>query len=211
MSARVRPLVAGIVAMAATALVFSGCTLSNSSTARSTPTPPSDQPYPTPSPTATPTPTTPSADVTASPTPTPLGRPTPTPSPSPSPSSEPTTAARVVYGHLESIARTADGYAISYRAATRCVTVKAPTCKPKPDDVFADDSWLAKPAKKSTSSPLAPKATGSVKVKGKTVELSVAALTPLPAPGGLVVDLRSAPIPVKITVDRAVARIVQLQ
>jgi len=209
MSARVRPLVAGIVALAATAVVFSGCTLSNSSTAESTPTPASDQPYPTPSPTATPTPTTPSADVTASPTPTPSGRPTPTPSPSPSP--EPTTAARVVYGHLESIARTADGYAVSYRAATRCVAVKAPTCTPKPDDVFADDSWLAKPAKKATNSPLAPKATGSVKVKGKTVELSVAALTPLPAPGGLVVDLRSAPIPVKITVDRAVTRIVQLQ
>ena len=209
MSARMRPLVAGIVAVAATAVVFSGCTLSNSSTALSTPTPASDQPYPTPSPTETPTATAPSADVTASPTPTPSGRPAPTPSPSPSP--EPTTAARVVYGHLESIARTADGYAVSYRAATRCVEVKAPTCKPKADDVFADDSWLAKPAKKATSSPLATKATGSVKVKGKTVELSVAALTPLPAPGGLVVDLRSAPIPVKITVDGAVTRIVQLQ
>jgi hypothetical protein len=42
------------------------------------------------------------------------------------------------------------------------------------------------------------------------VELSVAALTPLPAPGGLVVDLRSAPIAVKITMAKEVTRIDQL-
>jgi hypothetical protein len=208
MSWRARPLVAGIVAVASTAVVLTGCSLSNSSTARSTPTPASDQPYPTPSPTETPTPT-PSADVTASPTPTPTGTPTPTPSPSPSP--EPTTAAHAVYAYLDSVARTGDGYAVSYRTATRCVAVKAPTCKPKPDDVFADGSWLAKPAKKATRSPLAPKATGSVKVKGKTVELSIAALTPLPAPGGLVVDLRSTPMAVKVTADTGVTRIAQLQ
>lgn len=206
MSWRARPLVAGIVAVASTAVVLTGCSLSNSSTARSTPTPASDQPYPTPSPTETPTPT-PSADVTASPSPTPTATPTPTPTPSP----EPTTAAHVVYGYLDSVARTGDGYAVSYRTATRCVAVKAPTCKPKPGDVFADGSWLAKPAKKATGSPLAPKATGGVKVAGKTVELSIAALTPLPAPGGLVVDLRSAPIAVKITVDTAVTKVAQLQ
>lgn len=115
-----------------------------------------------------------------------------------------------MYGYLDSIARTGDGYTVSYRAATRCLAVKAPTCKPDPDDVFADGSWLATPAETATRSPLAPKATGGVLVKGKTVELSVAALTPLPAPGGLVVDLRSAPVAVRITVTSAVTRIDQL-
>jgi hypothetical protein len=117
----------------------------------------------------------------------------------------------VIYAYLDSIARTADGYAVSYRAATRCTAVKAPTCKPKPDDVFTDGSWLAKPAETATRSALAPKAEGSIKVKGKTVELSVAALTPLPAPGGLVVDLRKAPAAVKVTMATAVSRIDQLQ
>jgi hypothetical protein len=88
--------------------------------------------------------------------------------------------------------------------------VKAPTCAPKPHDLFADGSWLAKPAKTATRSPLAPKATGTIQVKGRTVELSVATLTPLPAPGGLVVDLRAAPIAVKILTATQVTRIVQL-
>jgi hypothetical protein len=206
MSWRARPLAAGtVIALVSTAGLLAGCSLSNTSTARSTPTPASDQPYPTPSPTATPTPT---ATATASPTPT--TSPTPTPTPTPSPSPKPTTAAHVVYGYLDSIARTSDGYAASYRPATRCVAVKAPTCHPEPDHPFADGSWLAKPAKTATRSPLSAKATGSVQVKGKTVELSPAALTPLPAPGGLVVDLRSSPVAVKITTGAAVTSITQL-
>jgi hypothetical protein len=207
MSWRVRPLVAGIVVtVASTAGCLSGCSLSNSSSARSTPTPASDQPYPTPSPAETPT-RTPSPDATASPTP----RAKPTPSPTPTPSPKPTADVHVIYGYLDTVTRTRDGYAVTYRTATRCVAVKAPTCNPKPDELFADDTWLAKPAKKATSSPLAPKATGSVKVKGETVELSVAALTPLPAPGGVVVDLRKAPLPVKVTRTDTVTRITHLQ
>jgi hypothetical protein len=212
MSWRARSHAAGtVIALVSTAGLLAGCSLSNTSTARSTPTPASDQPYPSLSPTATPT-TTRAPTVTASPapTPSPTPRPSPTPTPTPSPSPKPTTAAHVVYGYLDSIARTSDGYAVSYRAATRCDAAKAPVCRRKPDQLFADGSWLVKPAKTATRSALAPKAAGSVRVKGRTVELSPAALTPLPAPGGLVVDLRSAPVAVKITAAAAVTSITQL-
>lgn len=205
---RVRPLLT-LVAVIASAIGMSGCSLSNSSTARSTPTPASDQPYPTPTPAVQPTPTpTPSPRLTATPTSTPT--PTPTVTASPSPSPEPTTAAKVVYGYLDSVARTDEGYTAAYRTATRCVAVKAPLCTPKPDDLLADGSWLARPAKQATTTKLAPKATGEVVVHGKTVKLTLDALTPLPAPGGLVVDLRSDPLPVKITLTPAVTTITQL-
>lgn len=209
MSSRARPLVAGTaIAVASTAWLLAGCSLPNSATARSTPTPASDQPYPSPSPTAPPTPTTPTAGAT--PTPPTTATATPSPRPTPTPSPKPTTTTDVVYGYLDSVRRTGDGYAVSYRPATRCLTVKAPTCKPKPDKQFADGSWLAEPAKTATRTPLAPKAVGSVTVKGKTVELSPTAMSPLPAPGGVVVDLRAAPVAVKIATAPAVTSITQL-
>ena len=138
MSWRARHLVAvALVPVASTAGIVSGCSLSNSSTARSTPTPASDQPYPTP-PTPTPPTPTPTGPTPTGPTPTertPTGSPTPTPTPTPK---RPEPAALVLYGYLDSIARTGDGYTVSYRPATRCLAVKAPTCKSRPDDVFAD-------------------------------------------------------------------------
>lgn len=206
MSWRARPLVTFVAALA-TAGCLAGCSLPNSATARSTPTPASAEPYPTPTPATEPTPSpTPSAQLTATSTPTP----SPTPKPSPSPSPEPTTAASVAYGYLDSIARTDDGYAASYRTATRCRAVKAPICASKPHDAFDDGSWLAKAAKTATTTSLAHKATGEVVVKGRSVKLTLDALTPLPAPGGLVVDLRSSPVPVKITVTTAITAITQL-